>query len=157
MNLQEQILRIQSMMGTISEDRFQKMGDEQYKSCSMSDITRMEIIDTFFKQVENDPNHNKEKPNYKLLLDDWDGYDDQVYIQNKLEDDTIIFYEGWVDSCWSAVYNKPQYKNMTEEEVIENIITNRFPRIAEEFNMTIKDYGYMYRNGYIMYVELKKK
>jgi hypothetical protein len=157
MDLQEQISRIQSMMGVINEEnRFQKMEEDKYKSCSMSDITRMEIIDMFFSKVKENPNHHKEKPNYKLLLDDWDGYDDQVYIQNKLEDDTIIFYEGWVDSCWSAVYNKPQYENMSEEEVIESIITDRFPRIAEEFNMFIKDYGYTYRNGYIMYVELKK-
>ena len=158
MNLKEQISRIKSMMGVIfEENRFQKMGEDKYKSCSMSDITRMEIIDMFFSKVKENPDYHKENPDFDLLTDDWDGYDDQVYIQNKLEDDTIIFYEGWADSCWYAVYNKPQYKNMTEEEVIENIITNRFPRIAEEFNMTIKDYGYMYRNGYIMYVELKKK
>jgi hypothetical protein len=158
MNLKEQISRIKSMMGVIfEENRFQKMGEDKYKSCSMSDITRMEIIDMFFSKVKENPDYHKENPDFDLLTDDWDGYDDQVYIQNKLEDDTIIFYEGWVDSCWYAVYNKPQYKNMTEEEVIENIITNRFPRIAEEFNMTIKDYGYMYRNGYSMYVELKKK
>jgi len=157
MNLQEQISRIQSMMGVIfEENRFQKMGEDKYKSCSMSDITRMEIIDVFFSKVKENPDYHKEKPDFDLLTDDWDGYDDQVYIQNKLEDDTIIFYEGWVDSCWGAVYNKPQYENMSEEEVIESIITDRFPRIADEFSMFIKDYGYTYRNGYIMYVKLKK-
>jgi len=156
MNLQEQIYRIQEMMGIVNENRFQKMGEDKYKTCSISDITRMEIVDSFFRQLEDNPNYNKENPNYKLLLDDWDGYDDQVYIQNKLEDDIIIFYEGWVDSCWSAAYNKPQYENMSEEEIIESIIINRFPRIGEEFNMAIQDYGYFYKNGYIMYVVFKK-
>jgi len=157
MNLQEQISRMKSMMGVIfEENRFQKMGEDKYKSCSMSDITRMEIIDMFFSKVKENPDYHKENPDFDLLTDDWDGYDDQVYIQNKLEDDTIIFYEGWVDSCWDAVYNKPQYENMSEEEVIESIITDRFPRIADEFSMFIKDYGYTYRNGYIMYVKLKK-
>jgi len=145
------------MMGVIfEENRFQKMGEDKYKSCYMSDITRMEIIDMFFSKVKENPDYHKEKPDFDLLTDDWDGYDDQVYIQNKLEDDTIIFYEGWVDSCWSAAYNKPQYENMSEEEIIESIITNRFPRIGEEFNMAIQEYGYFYKNGYIMYVVFKK-
>lgn len=156
MNLQEQTNRIKEMMVSINENRFEKMGEEQYKSCSMSDITRMEIIDNFFKQVNENPNYNIDKPDYDMLLDDWDGYDDQVYIQNKLDNNTIIFYEGWVDACWSAVYNKPQYKDMSESEVIESIVTNRFPRIGEEFNMVIKDYGYFYDGGYIMYVVFKK-
>ena len=144
------------MMDSIDENRFEKMGEEQYKSCSMSDITRMEIIDNFFKQVNENPNYNIDEPDYDMLLDDWDGYDDQVYIQNKLDNNTIIFYEGWVDACWSAVYNKPQYKGMSKKQVIKDIITNRFPRIGEEFNMTIKDYGYMNDDGYIMYVVLEK-
>jgi len=151
MNLQKTIRRILR-----EETRFQKMGDDNYKSCSISDITRMEIIDDFFNRVSNDPNYNIDKPDYDMLLDDWDGYDDQVYIQNKLDNNTIIFYEGWVDSCWSAVYNKPQYKGMSKKQVIKDIITNRFPRIGEEFNMTIKDYGYINDDGYIMYVVLEK-
>ena len=150
-NLQETIKRILR-----EETRFEKMGEDNYKSCSMSDITRMEIIDDFFDRVSDDPNYNIDEPNYDMLLDDWDGYDDQVYIQNKLDNNTIIFYEGWVDSCWSAVYNKPQYKGMTKKQVIKDIITNRFPRIGEEFNMTIKDYGYINDDGYIMYVVLEK-
>jgi len=158
MNLQEQISRIQSMMGTINEEnRFQKMGKDKYKSCSMSDITRMEIIDIFFSKVKENPDYHKETPDFDLLTDDWDGYDDQVYIQNKLNDDTIIFYEGWVDSCWDAVYNKQQYQGMDEEQVIDDIIRNRFPRIGDEFNMIINDYGYFYHNGYIMYVSFTKK
>ena len=75
-----------------------------------------------------------------------------TYIQNKLDDNTIIFYEGWVDSCWDAVYNKQQYQGMNEEQVMEDIIKNRFPRIGDEFSMLINDYGYFYHNGYIMYV-----
>ena len=152
MNLKENIRRILR-----EETRFNKMGEERYKSCSMSDITRMEIIDNFLKEVETNPKYNEEEPNYDMLLDDWDGYDDQVYIQNQLDEGRIIFYEGWVDSCWSAVYKKPQYEGMDEEEVIDSIITKRFPRIAEEFNMIIDDYGYFNNgDGYIMYIVLKE-
>jgi hypothetical protein len=45
---------------------------------------------------------------------------------------------------------------MAEDEVIKDIITNRFPRIGEEFNMEIADYGYFDDDGYIMYVVFKK-
>ena len=139
-----------------SLNRFELRGDDRYKSCSISDLTRMEIIDNFFKKVDQNPDHNVEEPDYDMLLDNWDGYEDQVYIQNKLNDGKIIFYEGWVDACWDAVYGKPQYKGMSEEEVIKDIITNRFPRIGEEFNMEIVDYGYFDDGGYIMYVVFKK-
>ena len=45
---------------------------------------------------------------------------------------------------------------MGKKQIIKDIITNRFPRIGEEFNMIIKDYGYMNDDGYIMYVVLEK-
>jgi len=152
MNLQESIRRILR-----EETRFNKMGEEKYKSCSMSDITRMEIIDSFLRKVENDSEFNTEEPDYDMLIDDWNGYEDQVYIQNKLDEGRIIFYEGWVDNCWKAIKIKPEYKGMNKKEVIENIITKRFPRIAEEFNMVIDDYGYFINETeYIMYVILKK-
>ena len=155
MNLQEQISRIQSMMGVIfEENRFQKMGEDKYKSCSMSDITRMEIIDVFFSKVKENPDYHKEKPDFDLLTDNWDGYDDQVYIQNKGE--SIVFWEGWVSSCWDAAFQKPQYKGLKKSEVINKIIEERFPRIAEEFGMEIIDYGYIDDDGYIMYIEMKK-
>lgn len=151
MNLQESIRRILR-----EETRFSKMGEERYRSCSMSDITRMEIIDNFLKEVGTNPKYNEEEPNYDMLLDDWDGYDDQVYIQNQLDKGKIIFYEGWVDNCWKAIKIKPEYNGMNKKEIIESIITKRFPRIAEEFNMAIDDYGYFNNgDGYIMYVVFK--
>jgi hypothetical protein len=151
MNLQESIRRILR-----EETRFNKMGEERYKSCSMSDIIRMEIIDNFLKEVETNSKYNEGEPNYDMLLDDWDGYDDQVYIQNQLNKGKIIFYEGWVDNCWKAIKIKPEYNRMNKKEVIDSIITKRFPRIAEEFNMVIDDYGYFNNgDGYIMYVVFK--
>lgn len=155
MNIQENINRINEIINFISENsRFDKMNDERYRDCYVSDIMRMEIIGNFFKKVDENPNYHKDPPNYDKLMDDWDGYDDQIYIQNKLNEDTIIFYEGWVNSCWSAAYQKLEYKGMGKKEIIENIINKRFPRIAEEFNLTIEDYGYIKHNGFIMYVVL---
>lgn len=110
----------------LQETRFQK-----YQDCYVSDIMRMEIIDDFIKDVNQNPKHNIEKPNYKMLLDDWDGYSDQIYIQNDLVNGKIIFYEGWVDSCWEAAYLKKEYEGLGKEEIINKIIKERFPKIAE--------------------------
>jgi hypothetical protein len=150
------IIITKRQLDEIKKNRFQLKDTPEYRGCLMSDLTRMELIEDFLDKQKADPNYNTEDPDYDMLLDDWDGYDDQVYIQNILDNNTIVFYEGWVDSCWSAVYNTPQYKGMSESEVIESIVTNRFPRIGEEFNMVIKDYGYFYDGGYIMYVVFKK-
>jgi hypothetical protein len=115
----------------------------------------MELIDNFLKKVEDNPEYNTEDPDYDMLLDDWDGYDDQVYIQNK--DTSIVFWEGWVKSCWDAAFKKEQYKELKKSEVINKIIEERFPRIADEFDMDIIDYGYIDNDGYIMYIEMKKQ
>ncbi len=134
-------------------NRFQLRDTPKYRGCLMSDLTRMELIDDFLKKVKDNPEYNTETPDYDMLLDDWDGYDDQVYIQNKV--DSIIFWEGWVESCWDAAFKKEQYKGLEKSEVIDKIIEERFPRIAEEFDMEIIDYGYIDNDGYIMYIEMK--
>jgi hypothetical protein len=121
----------------------------------MSDLTRMELIDNFLQKLNDNPEYNTEEPDYEMLLDDWDGYDDQVYIQNKGE--SIVFWEGWVSSCWEAAFKKPQYKGLKKSEVIDKIIDERFPRIAEEFGMEIIDYGFFDDDGFIMYIEMKKQ
>ena len=136
-------------------NRFELRDTPKYRGCLMSDLTRMELIDNFLKKVEDNPEYNTEDPDYDMLLDDWDGYDDQVYIQNK--DDSIVFWEGWVKSCWDAAFNKEQYKGLKKSEVINKIIEERFPRIADEFDMDIIDYGYIDNDGYIMYIEMKKQ
>lgn len=136
-------------------NRFQMKDNPKYRGCLMSDLTRMELIDNFLQKVDEDSEYNTEEPDYDMLLDDWDGYDDQVYIQNKGE--SIVFWEGWVDSCWKAAFQKEQYKGLKKSEVINKIIEERFPRIAEEFDMEIIDYGFIDNDGYIMYIEMKKK
>jgi hypothetical protein len=136
-------------------NRFQLRDTPEYRGCLMSDLTRMELIDNFLQKVKDNPEYNIEEPDYDMLLDDWDGYDDQVYIQNKGE--SIVFWEGWVSSCWEAAFKKPQYKGLKKSEVIDKIIDERFPRIAEEFGMEIIDYGFFDDDGFIMYIEMKKQ
>lgn len=144
-----------TLLDYLNENRFENK--EQYKNCLMSDLVRMEIIDVFFKNVENNKNYNIDKPNYFKLIDNWDGYDDQVYIQNNLDNGEFIYWEGWVENCWNAAYLKPEYENLNKIEIIEKIIKDRFPTIGEEFDFNIKDYSYFkYKNNYIMKIVFTK-
>jgi hypothetical protein len=135
----------------LNENRFEKRDEEQYKSCLMSDLGRMELIDVFLKNIEKNTMYNTQEPNLDKLIDDWNGYDDQVYIQNNLKDKEIIFWEGWVDDCWRSLYLKPEYKGMIKTDAINKVINERFPRIAQEFNFKLKNFEILKRKGkYIM-------
>lgn len=141
----------------LNENRFKKRDEEQYKNCLMSDLTRMELIDMFFNKVKDNPSYNTEKPNYFNLIDDWNGYDDQVYIQNNLSENEFIFWEGWIDECWKGLYLKPEYKDLNKIESINKVIKERFPRIGEEFGYKIKDFSYFkYKGKFIMKVVFSK-
>ena len=142
----------------LNENRLDKRNEKQYQNCLTSDLIRMELIDMFFQNVNENPNYNLNDPDYFQLIDDWDGYDDQVYIQNNLKNNEFIFWEGWVDSCWDALYIKPQYEGLNKIDAIEKVITERFPRIGEEFGYIIKDYNYFkYKGKFIMNVIFLKK
>ena len=141
----------------LNENRYSKRNEEKYKNCLMSDLMRMEIIDVFFKKVESSHNYNIESPKYLKLIDTFDGYDDQVYIQNNLINNEFIYWEGWVNECWSSVYLKPYYKTLNKTEIITKIVKDRFPRIGEEFEFKIKNYEYFkYRGKYIMKIIFEK-
>ena len=141
----------------IDENRFQNRNDEKYKSCLMSDLSRMQIVEDFFNQIKKNPDYNIDEPDHDELLDTWDGYEDQVYIQNNLKNNEIIYWEGWVDSCWESLYEKPEYKKLDKKDAIKKVINDRFPRIAEEFEMKIKSFNYFIHNDeYIMKVVFVK-
>lgn len=141
----------------LNENRLEKRDEQQYKNCLMSDLTRMELIEMFFKNVEINPKYNIEEPNYFKLIDDWNGYDDQVYIQNNLSENEFIFWEGWVDECWKGLYLKPEYKGLNKIESINKVIKERFPRIGEEFGYKIKNFNYFKHKGkFVMKVVFSK-
>ncbi len=139
----------------MSENRFNLRDDDKYKSCYISDIFRMELIDDYLKKVSEDPKFQKSEPNQIKLIDDWDGYDEQVYIQTT--EDGFIFWEGWVKGCWDAIKGKKEYIGLSKEEVIDDIFKQRFPRIANEFNMKLGKLITSKKNGkFIMGIEFLK-
>lgn len=130
---------------------------------SFSDALRADIIEENIKKFKEDPNLNKEDPDYDDLLDPYNGYKYQTYIQNDLENNQIIFWEGWSEECWNSLYQKEEYQNLSKKEAIEKIIQERFPKIASENNLKIKDYNYFYYevnpylnidDGYIMKIKM---
>jgi len=149
--------RVKKWNQFFEKNRFKKCDEEQYKSCLISDLARMELIEMFFNIVESNPKYNIEEPNYSKLVNDWDGYDDQVYIQNNLIENEFIFWEGWVDECWRGLYLKPEYEGLNKIESINKVIKERFPRIGEEFGYKIKNYSYFkYKGKFIMKVVFSK-
>ena len=141
----------------INENRLEQRETEKYKNCFTSDLIRMELIDMFFKKIEQVSSYNIEEPNKFKLIDDWDGYDDQVYIQNNLIENEFIFWEGWVNECWKAALMKDEYKNMKKEDIIEKKINQRFTKIGDEFGFIIKSYDYFkYKGKYIMKIIFSK-
>jgi len=128
---------------------------EDYTNLYQSDIIRIQLINDFLENCKENPDYNIELPDYNDLIDDWDGYDDQTYIQNNGNE--FIYWEGWVRACWQAAYKKPEYKDLGKDLIIEKIIKERFPRIAEEVNYKINNYDYFRHDGiYIMKITFTK-
>lgn len=130
----------------LNETRSQS--DNKYKSCYHSDLIRMDIIELFLNKIKSEQNHNIQKPNLNMLLDVYNGYDDNSYIQNNLKNNEIIYFEGWVNSCWEGAYSKQEYKNLTKEEILEKIVNERFTKIAVELNLKIKSYKNFLHSSY---------
>lgn len=126
------------------------------KSCLPSDSIRIELIKSFFESIKENPNYNLDVPDFEELLDPWDGYDNLTYIQNNLKNNEIIYWEGFIESCWEGVYAKPEYKGLSKEQAIEKIITERFPMIAGKFGMKVVNYDYFDEgDGCIMKIVMK--
>lgn len=125
----------------------------------------MDLIDDFLKKSEIDPEYNLEDPELDWLLDAYEGYPDQVYIQNDVDNNRVVFWEGWSELCWEGLYAKPEYKGLSKEDSIKKIFKERIPRIAQEFEMKIVETDYFFHqtsdysidDGYIMRIVLSKK
>lgn len=116
----------------------------------IADASRMDTIDDFLEQFKNDEDLNIEEPDNYLLLDPYadEGYEYQTYIQNNLENNEIIFYEGWSKLCWKALYKRKSYKGLSKTEALDKFIAERVPIIARECNLIIKDVSYYWSEQY---------
>lgn len=94
----------------------------------------------------------EEKVDIKKLTDTWDGYDDLVFTENDGND--IIFYEGFVKSCWDSLFMKDEYNGLSKEEAVQKMIDERFTRISNDLGLNLKEYSF---DGKILKIVFNKK
>lgn len=135
---------------------------EEYQPIYMSDAFRMDAMEEvlnkikdndeeFLEDIENDPDTD-------LLLDPYDGYNKQTYIQYK--NGRITYWEGWSDYCWKSLYQKEEYKGLSKEDAIRKVIKERLIVSMESLGLKYIDNDYWFEqswsdgieDGYIMKV-----
>lgn len=99
---------------------------------------------------------NSEPSNEKVIInkltDTWDGYDDLVFVKNR--NSHIDYYEGFVQSCWDALYQKEEYKNLSKDDAVEKLVSERMSLIGKDLDLIIDDYYFKNSILYIKYLQL---
>jgi hypothetical protein len=54
--------------------------------------------------------------------------DDLVIVKNY--GDYAVFYEMFVDSCWNALYEKPEYSMLRKKDAVKKLVQERFSKVA---------------------------
>jgi len=67
-----------------------------------------------------------------------EGAEDLVVVLN--HGNYVMFYEMFVESCWDALFEKPEYVGLDEETAIEKLVMNRFTKIAEAAGEKVLDW-----------------
>jgi len=143
--------------------RFKQFINESYNEKKLpSDALRMDLIEEYINELEKDKEYNIEEVEYDALLDGYDGYPWQTYIEN-LGNGEFNYWEGWIKECWIGLYNKIEYKGLNKEEALQKFLDERITPLATEFNLTVLDKKYFWHeawtegvdNGYIMRITFK--
>jgi hypothetical protein len=118
---------------------------EEYISpedCIFSDASRLDAMQEVLDSIENGDYDNVDEPEYDWLLDPYDGYEKQTYIQYNPDEGIITYWEGWSKLCWDALFNKKGYNGLSKEEATKNVVENRIiPSIKNEFkNLELIEY-----------------
>lgn len=94
-------------------------------------------------------------------LDEFNEDNDFVIV--KKHGNRLKYYEQWLYSCWEALLNKDEYKELSKYEALDKFINERFTKIAEVVEYTINNYEFVlsnneedeYENG-ILIIEMTK-
>lgn len=152
--------KLKGMMSVITKKGFV---NEKYSENTLpSDALRMDLIEEFLDELKKDEDYNIEEVEYDSLLDTYDGYSWQTYIEN-LGNGEFDYWEGWTEECWDGLYGKVEYEGLSKEEALQKIFDERIPQLASEFNLTILDSKYFWHqtwtddieDGYIMRITFK--
>lgn len=129
-----------------------------------ADAIRCDFITEFIESWQKDSDFNSDAPEYDMLMDAYEGYEKQTYIQS-LSKKQFIFYEGWSSLCWNALYEKPEYKGLTQIECLNKFFAERIPLIAKECNLKVIECKYDFHeswddsieDGYIMLITFEQQ
>ena len=102
----------------------------------------------YLKQAKFSNNSNETLIPQKLT-DTWDGYDDLLFVKNRGK--TIDYFEGFVKSCWDALYKKAAYKGLTKHAAVKKLVEERMKKIGLDLNLIIKSYSFEKSILYIKY------
>lgn len=124
-----------------------------------SDALRCDMILNFIEACKKYSNYNEGTPEYDMLMDVYEGYENQTYIQS-IPNKQFILYEGWSSLCWDALYSKDEYKGLTHIECLNKFFVERIPVIAKECNIKVIECKYEFHeswgdnieDGYIMLI-----
>jgi hypothetical protein len=98
--------------------------NEEYNQTYFSDDLRSDMVEDVFKKIQSgdvdELEFHIDEPNYDELLDPWDGYEYQTFIQYVPDENKIIYFEGWSKECWKSLYAKPEYKGIKKEAAMNN-------------------------------------
>lgn len=67
--------------------------------------------------------------------------------------DYIDYYELFVSECWESLFKKQEYKNLNKKEAVEKLVKERFSKIAELLNLSIKSWSFF---NNILNIKFKK-
>ncbi len=76
------------------------------------------------------------------------------FVVVKKRGNVLHYYERWLESCWSALLKKPQYKGMPRKQAIDLYMKERFGEIARMSGYRILRYSY---SGGILFVMMIKE
>ena len=82
-----------------------------------------------------------------LTLADTDLNEDNDFTMVKKKGNETIYYEQWNPECFEALFQKPEYKGLTEGQAVEKFIKTRFPKTAKEAGY--KQTGWTYGSYWI--------
>jgi len=71
----------------------------------------------------------------------------------EVADDYILYEEEWVDACWEALYQKEDYKGLSQYEAISKFMESRFAQIVAEAGENILEWEF---DGDNMYVKISR-
>jgi hypothetical protein len=137
---------------------------EDYTCTYFSDALRTDMVDEVLKKIKNgdidELEFHTEEPNYDDLLDPWNGYEYQTFIQYIPDENKMIYFEGWSKECWKSLYAKPEYKGIKKEKAIEKVVKERLTPALESLGLKFDELEYWWQesnvddvdNGYIMKV-----